>query len=253
MLLTCHTLPTISWAALSVAVLPGADSEVSVYRVPIVENQAYTSSLSALLTADEQQRAARYHAEADYYRFIVSRAALRLLLGRRIGQPPAELSFVPGTNKKPLLAAAPTLHYNVSHSGNWVLIVIAPVEVGIDVEKINSDFPFQEVLAHSFSPLEQAYIKSQQSSQAAFYQLWTRKEAFVKATAQGIEADFSAVPALDGSHHWLAAHPSPTTEWTVSSFAPATGYAAAVAYPAAVPTSAVRFYDAGDQLLQLLP
>ena len=252
MLLTCHSFPTTNWEALPIAALPNAGSAVAVYRVPIAENRLHTPRLYALLTEAEQQRAHRYHAEADYYRFIVSRAALRLLLGARLGQAPTELCFVPGTNKKPLLAAPTALHYNVSHSGNWVLIVIASVEVGVDVEKINPDFPFQEVLEHSFSLLEQAYIK-EQLTPAAFYRLWTRKEAFVKATAQGIEADFSSVPALDGVHHWSATHPSPITEWTVSSFVPAASYAAAVAYPSAIPASEMRFYDVGNQLLQLLP
>lgn len=248
MLLTCHTLPPLPWAPLPPAALLGQGEELAVYRVPIAENQAHAPQLLQLLTEAEQQRARRYHAAADYYRFIVGRAALRRLLGAYVGQPPVALSFIPGPNHKPLLATVPHLHYNVAHAGNWVLIAIAPVEIGVDIEKIDADFPFQGVLADSFSLPEQAFIRQHPAPATAFYQLWTRKEAFVKATAQGIEADFSQVPALDGRHQWAATHPSPVADWVVSSFAPATGYAAAVAYPAAVAARQVRFYEVGDLL-----
>ncbi|RZK51230.1 MAG: 4'-phosphopantetheinyl transferase superfamily protein [Hymenobacter sp.] len=248
MQLTCHTLPPIRWLALPASAVANPGAEIAVYRVPIAENQGHAPHLLPLLTAAEQQRARRYHAAADYHRFIISRAALRRLLGACLGQPPAGLEFVAGPHKKPLLATVPHLHYNVAHSGNWVLIAIAPVEIGVDIEKTDPDFPFQGILADSFSLPEQAFIRQHPAPATAFYQLWTRKEAFVKATAQGIEADFSQVPALAGPHQWAATHPSPVADWVVSSFAPAEGYTAAVAYPAAVAASQLRFYEVADLL-----
>lgn len=250
MLLTCHTLPPVYWVLPPPAPVLGQGGEVAVYRVCITENLAHVPHLLPLLTEAEQLRARRYHAAADYYRFVVGRAALRLLLGAYVGQPPAELRFALGPTSKPLLATAPHLHYNVAHSGSWVLIAIAPVEIGIDVEKIDPDFPFQGILATSFSSLEQVFIEQHPAPATAFYQLWTRKEAFVKATAQGIEADFSQVPTLDGQHQWAATHPSPVSDCMVSSFASAAGYANAVAYPAAVAATQVRFYEVGDLLFQ---
>jgi 4'-phosphopantetheinyl transferase len=248
MLLTCHSLSAISWAALPASGLPGHRGKVAVCRVAVAENQHYSPQLFELLTMAEQQRARRYHAEADYHRFVIGRATLRLLLGACLGLPPGALHFVPGENHKPILATAPELHYNVSHSGNWVLITIAPVAVGVDVEKINVSFPFDEILEYSFSEHEKAFIAQHPVRPAAFYRLWTRKEAFVKATAQGIDADFTRVPALDGRHQWLATHPNSVANWTVSSFAAAAGYVAAVAYPAAIPAGQVKFYEVGEQL-----
>jgi 4'-phosphopantetheinyl transferase len=233
---------------LPAAGLPGCHREVAVCRVPVAENQHLSPRLFLLLTAVEQQRARRYHAEADYHRFVVGRAALRLLLGACLGLPPTALHFAPGENHKPVLATAPGLHYNVSHSGNWVLIAIGPVAVGVDVERINPNFPFDEVLDYSFNASERAFVEQHPVPSAAFYRLWTRKEAFVKGTAQGIDADFARVPALDGQHQWQAAHPNPIASWTVSSFAAAAGYVAALAYPAAVSASQVQFYDMREQL-----
>jgi 4'-phosphopantetheinyl transferase len=250
MLLTCHSLSAISWAALPPPGLPGHRGEVAVCRVAVAENQHHSAALFELLTAAEQQRARRYHAEADYHRFVIGRATLRLLLGACLGLPPAALHFALGENHKPMLATAPELHYNVSHSGNWVLIAIASVAVGVDVEKINPHFPYQEVLKQSFSESEKVFVGRHPAQLSAFYRLWTRKESFVKATAQGIDADFAHVPALDGQHQWQATHPNCVANWTVSSFAAAPGYVAAVAYPAAIPAGQVRFYEVGEQLLR---
>ncbi len=246
--LTCHSLPTLRWEPLPALGLPARRREVAVCRVPIAENQHRVPALLALLTPAEQQRARRYHAEADYHRFVVGRAALRLLLGACLGLPPTTLYFAAGDNHKPILATAPELHYNVSHSGNWVLIAIAPVALGIDVEKINASFPFEEVMSHSFGEHEKTFLAQHPVQLAAFYRLWTRKEAFVKATAQGIDAEFARVPSLDGRHQWQATHPNLEADWTVSSFAAAAGYVAAVAYPAHIPAGQVRFYEVGEQL-----
>lgn len=209
-------------------------------------SRSFAPQATALLQAEELRRAERYHRAEDYYRFLLGRAALRLVLGAYIGLPPARLHFEPGANKKPLLREAPEVHYNVSHAGDWVLLAVAAAEVGIDVERLDPQFAFQDVLDHSFSPAEKTFIECSPVPHHAFYQLWTRKEAFVKATGRGIDAEFNQMPALDGEHH--LADPSRVPKWVISSFEVAAGYAAAVAYPAALPSS-LQFYDLGSGVL----
>lgn len=243
-MLFCHSLPSPAWES-----SPNfrTSAGVAVFRVAIAENSRYVPQATVVLTAAEQQRAQRYYRPQDAQRFLLGRAALRLLLAAYTQQPPASLRFEPGPTKKPVLCEMPGLHYNVSHSGNWVLIVIAAAEVGIDVEKIETQFAFEELLAASFSPAERTFIGQDATSRPRFYQLWTRKEAFVKATAQGIDEHFSSVPSLDGYHQ----AGSPEVGWAVSSFAVAAGYAAAVAYPQAL-RKHVRFYDPGTALFDVL-
>lgn len=244
MLVTCNTLPgDESWAA-----RPNFchRAGVAIFRVPVAENRSFAPQATALLTANERLRAQRYHRAQDHDRFLLGRAALRLILGAYIGQPPAGLHFEPGPNKKPWLREAPDLHYNVTHAGNWILLAVAPTEVGIDVERLDSAFTFQEVLDHSCSLTERSFINRSPVPYCAFYQLWTRKEALVKATAQGIDAEFSQVPALDGRHSVADTGAEP--EWLVSSFEVAADYVAAVAYPATLGGS-LRFYEAGPELL----
>jgi 4'-phosphopantetheinyl transferase len=249
MRLTCRSQLARNWMPAPTDQAPSCGTHVLVYRVAITENRHHAPNLWTLLAAAEQQRAHRYHFEADYYRFVISRAALRLVLGSCLGQPAAALRFEVGENKKPRLLTVPALSYNVSHAGNWVLLALACTEVGVDIEQLNPRFAFQDVLEHSCSPGEQEFVARNVLPHHAFYELWTRKESLVKATGQGINAAFSQVPALDGVHELPG--PRLGAGWIVSSFAPAPDYVAAVAY-AASPGCSLQFYDLGSEQVALL-
>jgi 4'-phosphopantetheinyl transferase len=247
MLLCCDSLPPVEWKSRPDYRAAGT---VAVFRVPIAESSRYLPLAQAVLHPAELLRAARYHQPADRTRFLVARAALRMLLGAYAQRPPASLVFEAGANKKPILRAAPGLHYNVSHAGNWVLIAIAGTEVGVDVEKVDAQFAFQDILGTSFGPAERAFIEKGPASERLFYQLWTRKEAFVKATGQGIGEGFWQVPSLDGQHELAGPGGAAGPGWAVSSFGAAAGYAAAVAYPVALRQQVV-FYDVAASLFSL--
>ena len=247
MLLSCESLPPVEWKNVPDYRAAGV---VAVFRVPIAESGRYLPQAQAVLHPAELLRASRYHQPADRTRFLVARAALRILLGAYAQRPPASLVFEVGANKKPVLRAAPGLHYNVSHAGNWVLIAIAGAEIGVDVEKVDAQFAFQDVLGTSFSPAERAFIERGPASERLFYQLWTRKEAFVKATAQGIDEGFWQVPSLDGQHELAGPGGAAGPGWVVSSFGVAAGYAAAVAYPVAL-RNKLTFYDMVASLFSL--
>ena len=247
MLLCCDSLPPVEWKSRPDYRAAGT---VAVFRVPIAESSRYLPLAQAVLHPAELLRAARYHQPADRTRFLVARAALRLLLGQYAQRPPASLVLAAGANKKPALRDEPGLHYNVSHAGNWVVIAIAGTEIGVDVEKIDAQFAFREILTTSFSPAERAFIERGPASERLFYQLWTRKEAFVKATARGIDEGFWQVPSLDGQHELAGPGGAAGPGWAVSSFGVAAGYAAAVAYPAVL-RNKLAFYDMPASLFSL--
>ncbi|WP_198172463.1 4'-phosphopantetheinyl transferase family protein [Hymenobacter ginkgonis] len=199
--------------------------------------------MRTLLRADELARAQRYHQLADQQRFVVARAALRSILGQYLACAPAAIQFVVGPNKKPAIQNEPGLHYNVSHSKDWILIAVSAAPVGVDVEAIDPLFPFQDILPHSFSLPERQAIMSSPDGAHLFYQLWTRKEAFVKATARGIDDEFSTIPALDGPHRLAAASGQLVPSWLVSSFTVADGYVGAVAYQPSAHAVVPSFYN----------
>lgn len=216
-------------------------------RVQVSSHKKWAPQLQALLQPAEAVRAKKYYKEEDQYRFLIARVSLRILLGKYANQHPAKITFALGANKKPLATNTPGLHYNISHCRDWILLAIADAEVGVDVEKVDALFPFEDILPDSFSSPEQEFITQSPASRHAFYQAWTRKEAFVKATAQGIDADFSSIPALDGQHYVASSKHSPIADWTVSSFAVASDYVAALARPSALLAGGLHFCEVSKE------
>ncbi len=138
----------------------------------------------------EHARAGRLRVMADRRRFVVARSILRQLLGHWLGSSPARIAFATGPFGKPVLRDQPAaLHFNLSHSGDWILIACdrrAPV--GIDVEKIRPDMadmdPFRPVLATEEWTVLQGLPRQQRAR--AFAINWVRKEAYVKALGEGM-------------------------------------------------------------------
>ena len=92
-----------------------------------------------------------------------------------------------GENGKPFLVDFPDVHFNLSHSGERVMAVISPFEVGCDVEIIKGDRG--RLAERFFKPEESAWIKHFETLEAqseAFYRLWTLKECYMKVTGRGL-------------------------------------------------------------------
>lgn len=140
-----------------------------------------------LLSPEETARAGRFRFEQDRRRWMAARAWLRLTLGRYLDAAPDTLRFELGPWGKPGLRNCP-LRFNVTHSGGAALLAVAwQQEVGIDLEQGNRDFCVEEA-ASALSAPEQVWLSGHAPEQRglAFLTLWTAKEAYVKATGQGL-------------------------------------------------------------------
>lgn len=142
------------------------------------------------LDTSERQRADRFRNEADRERFIVARSSLRQLLGQRIGVASGKIRFGENEFGKPFLQHAPVaLHFNSTHSGDWVLHAIdTDTPIGIDVETVQADLAridqFERVLStEEFAALNEVPL---QHRARAFAMVWVRKEAYVKAVGEGM-------------------------------------------------------------------
>lgn len=225
---TCGHLATLGWGEPALGPLhPG---ERRVYRLAHATGQALAALAPRVLAAPERARAQRYLHATDQQRFVVVRVALRMLLGQLTGQLPSAVEFALSSNHKPQLKHHAGLHFSVSHTRHWALLAVATQPVGVDVEEISPDFEYASLLEHTFSVAERQAIVQSPDPRRQFYQCWTRKEAFVKATGQGIDEQFAAVPALDGRHPLAAAYAA-HPDWLVSSFSVAEHYVAALAGP----------------------
>ena len=226
--------------------LPGLDinnNEVHIWRINIHQNLSLLNQFKVRLNAAEIVRAGKYLQKKDHDRFIVSRGAQRIILGWYLNTPPQQLAFVLGDNKKPHLFSEDgnLLRYNVSHSGDWVVLAVAQSQVGTDVEFIDEAFKFQDILPDNFSKEEAAYI-NQENSTETFFTLWTRKEAILKATGQGLGEYLQITPALNGEHPLQPQLTGADKNWILNSFNIQPGYIGSVVVENA--GQSFKFFDA---------
>jgi 4'-phosphopantetheinyl transferase len=156
--------------------------------------------LRALLSADEREREARFAFPDLRDRFAAARGQLREALAAALAQDPRALRFSYGKSGKPALVAG-ELQFNLSHSGDVALLALSlGGELGVDVE-LHRERSFTDIAERFFAPGERAELRSlpEPARGPAFYDIWTAKEAFVKATGEGI-----TVPLEDFERRWTA-------------------------------------------------
>jgi 4'-phosphopantetheinyl transferase len=213
---------------------------VHVWRAALDVPELQVRSLWDTLTADERQRAERYLFQKDRTFFVVARGLLRVLLGRYLRQDPPHLRFIYGPHGKPALATdtgGGALRFNVSHSHGLALYAITRGrEVGVDVERIRPKVAQEKIAERFFSPREVTLLRALPAplQATAFFACWTRKEAYIKATGEGLtlpldQFDVSLVPGEPAALLRTAWDPQEAARWALQDLAPAPGYRAAVA------------------------
>jgi 4'-phosphopantetheinyl transferase len=138
----------------------------------------------------ERQRAARFRMELDRARFVIARSSLRQLLAKRLGVAARDIEFAVNPFGKPCLRdARVALHFNTSHSGDWVLHAIdSAAPIGVDVEAVRAELADIDQFRWVLSPEERAFLDEVPASHRAhaFAKVWVRKEAYVKALGEGL-------------------------------------------------------------------
>lgn len=184
------------------------EDEVHVWRIDLSLSPACLERLQPLLSVDERARAGKFRFQPDRDRFTATRGCLRLLLGHYLGVSPETVQFCYGPQGKPALQfpAAAALSFNVSHSHDWALIALGQGQpVGIDLEHVRLDYDWQAVGGLALTPRERAMLATlpPEAQNAVFFKLWTGKEAYVKATGQGLSSPFNQLEVWD--LNWLEA------------------------------------------------
>ncbi|SFL68541.1 4'-phosphopantetheinyl transferase family protein [Methylobacterium pseudosasicola] len=201
----------------------------------------------AVLDADERDRGNRFLRPADRARHRASHAALRLILAEALSLAPAEIRLEAGAGGKPELggAARGALDFNLSHSGGRALIGLARgAAIGVDLEEIRPITDALRIARAHFAPDEAAALAALPLSaiDPAFFGLWTRKEAVVKALGTGLllPLDRFSVSVPPEPPRFLRMAQDGT--WTLTSVDCGPGYAATVAVRSAEAGIAVRHF-----------
>jgi 4'-phosphopantetheinyl transferase len=217
-------------------------NDIDVWKITVSSNIFLVDDFLKIITPDETARANRFYQLKDRNRFIISRGAMRHIFGKYLNQIPSNVVFGTGENNKPYIENSNPLNlqYNLSHSGDAILLAVSGSAIGADIEFINHKFGFSEVLNDNFSVDEINYIKENESA-ARFFKLWTRKEALIKATAQGLNGDLKLIPALDGTHLIKPGIIASDKNWTIKSFALNEQYISSIA--CALSISQISFWN----------
>jgi 4'-phosphopantetheinyl transferase len=198
-------------------------------------------SYTSFLSSDESARARRFHFERDRIRFIVGRGVLRLLLATYLAISPKEIEFAYQDQGKPYLAehhAAKALHFNLAHAEGKALYAISHgQEVGVDLERVHALPDAAAIASRFFSPTEYAKLDSvigTHMEAQAFFNCWTRKEAFLKAEGSGLSRalnsfEVSLLPEEPPRILHIEGMPDEAIPWTVYAFEPVPGFVAALA------------------------
>ncbi len=186
--LTPHTLPKHL-----------APDETHVWQTTLTASSEVVSLLQQTLSPDEQARAAGFKFDRDRHRYRVAHGVMRHILANYVNCAPSEFQFETNAYGKPHLAGpsnATHLRFNLSHSHDVAVIAIAHDEVGIDIEQMR---PLDDLLkiARQFFLADEAEALQRLPPEVqlpAFYRVWTRKEAYLKAIGTGLTT------RLDGIH-----------------------------------------------------
>jgi len=216
------------------------DGTIDIWRINISSNLSNLNYFVSLLNPAEIERGNKYYQLKDKNRFIVSRGALRYILGRYLHQHPALIGFSLSDKKKPFINNDLNLQFNISHSADWILIAVANTVIGTDIEFINDNFDYADVLESNFSSTEIKQITENNSAEN-FFTFWTRKEAITKTTGKGLNENLKMIPATDGSYFADSGLISSTADLFVTSFKPDTKYAASICCNTL--TDNIRFWD----------
>ncbi|MEO1519422.1 MAG: 4'-phosphopantetheinyl transferase superfamily protein [Cyanobacteria bacterium J06633_2] len=219
------------------------DTDVHLWQVILSCGIDQQQTYYATLSSDERARADRFKFEHLRHRFIIGRGVLRELLGRYLAIAPGEIRFTYGRYGKPTLDQAvhsTSISFNLSHSNTMALLVFCRKGmIGVDVEHIRSSVDALALSKRFFTPHEYHHICSCASEQAIaeFFRLWTCKEAYLKATGEGlaglqtIEVDVKgdAEPSVRVHQRSINTQPHRSYAWNLAQCQPSPNYVGAIA------------------------
>jgi 4'-phosphopantetheinyl transferase len=204
--------------------------DVHVWLIPLPETGPLSPGLATCLSEEEAARAARFIFERDRARFIVAHAALREILAGYVGEEAGVIAVTVAEQGKPFLEAHPEVQFNLSHSGRYAMLAVARGrEVGVDIERISDGRPARDIAERFFAPgeVEALLATAEELQTEAFFAIWSRKEAYIKARGEGLRIPLDSFEVSLGDAATLL-KAEDREQWGMCSLAAPEGYAAAL-------------------------
>jgi len=155
------------------------------------------------LSPERQAYVSKFRRASDYQRSVLGGALVQRMLQDRLGRGRTDFDIIRNAYGKPYLKDYDDLHFNVSHSGDWIVGAVGNQPVGIDVEKIgtvNLDIAKRFFHQTEYNTLMACSDNAAQLS--LFYDLWTLKESYIKAVGKGLSLPLDSFVLVQQDGEW---------------------------------------------------
>lgn len=217
---------------------PLTPGDVQIWHYELDTDADRQAQLERVLDEAERNRAQRFHFEEHRRRFIVRRGVLRMILANYTGMKPEKIHFTHGANGKPGIDLSMTgraLKFSASSSQALAAVAVAcDRELGLDLERVRPDRD-HELVAREFSDPEAAELRRLEPGEraAAFFELWTCKEAYLKGKGLGLRVPLDqftiALDPVSPRLTWSALDPADPEKWSLHRLILAPAFAACLA------------------------
>jgi 4'-phosphopantetheinyl transferase len=212
------------------------EGEVHIWRVELNVSDLALRTFGGMLCEEELGRAERFRFPDLRRRFVAGRGALRAILARYLSTEPHRLTFSYGPHGKPsLLEPTVNIQFNVSHSKDLMVAAMCRNwPIGVDIEKEDPRLHSIDIAQRFFCKRERDAIaeKGEEDGRRAFFQIWTAKEAVLKAASLGLTSELSKLEIGLGPLRivaWEECCSVQNTGLHLTGFSPAEGYSGALA------------------------
>lgn len=201
-----------------------------------------------LLTAEELKKSEAFIRQEDRNRFVLGKIYLRKLVSKYLVMPAEEIQFGLLEFNKPYLLNMPNFNFNISHSGDFLIIGLANRwQLGVDIELMNSNLDLYNLIYNTMSTTEIGSILNSKSPREVFYKHWTRKEALLKGVGLGLTDRLKDISCNDGLNLVPSEFSSFASPWNVRSFSMENKYSVSIAHDSAI--RVVRFFELNTTLV----
>jgi 4'-phosphopantetheinyl transferase len=238
--------PSHAFESTTLALPRALAASVTVLRIAFNFGVSLDHEAFRALAGDERARAERFLRPADGIRYAATRIALRQAIGAYLGVEPARLCFSYDDVGRPAVIDAPMgFDFNVSHSGDFAMIAWSGTRrVGTDIESKRERLDWRTLAKTVFGPHDHMIVKAlpPHAQPDAFFDVWTAKEALLKAIGVGIAGGldrFSVLsearrtPLLRHAEHNASISPLPLHDYEAYWCDAPSGYSACIAWSTA--------------------
>lgn len=206
---------------------------IEIWNIYLPDHRDKAAACRSLLTPEELERASKFRKPGYVDGFILCRGLLRRILADCLNTDPCGLQFNRNARGKPFLKDS-DLEFNVSHSRDRLLVAVTSGRaVGVDIEFRRSGLNMQSIAKRWFTPEERAFFQTLENPDKGFFEIWAKKEAYVKALGIGIYKELNSFSVPLGETPFF---PTLGTDeqWFFQTLEIDSGYAAAVVSQAPV-------------------